>query len=170
MTRKMQKKPDDFSLSLSLCVCVCCRRFTDLWPRSFKSVGLFLNMFFSPLDSEGRALLDLRCHFTQDYLEEELDTNEGGESTSSNRSANGGPPVAPSEVNVDVKRKRSESERQANGGGAQAAKKAQHQPLTRRDSLKQEYMRKASIKHNFQPDHGFKGQMNAVSECAFHSF
>ena len=60
----------------SLTLIATCRRFVDLWPRSFKSVSLFLNMFLSPLDAEGRALLDLKCHFTQDYLEEEVPAGE----------------------------------------------------------------------------------------------
>ena len=131
----------------SLTLVATCRRFADLWPRSFRSIGLFFNMLFSPLDLEGRALLDLKCHFTQDYLDEELhvqgtDSNGAGEL---------------SQVRVDVLPTEEDSTRSEDGDASFV-----QQPLTRRDSLKQEYMRKASIKHNHQPDHGFKGQMNAV--------
>ena len=91
--------------------------------------------------------MDLKCHFTQDYLDEELhvqgtDSNGAGEL---------------SQVRVDVLPTEEDSTRSEDGDASFV-----QQPLTRRDSLKQEYMRKASIKHNHQPDHGFKGQMNAV--------
>ena len=127
----------------SLTLIATCRRFVDLWPRSFKSVSLFLNMFLSPLDAEGRALLDLKCHFTQDYLEEEVPAGE----------VRGGGELSSHSVSVDVL-------------GADD-ERTSAPALTRRESLKQEYMRKASIKHNHQPDHGFKGQMNAVSPTRF---
>ena len=111
----------------SLTLIATARRFADLWPRSLKSLGLFVSMLFSPLDAEGRALLDLKCHFTQEYLEEDMPLPE---------------------------------EKGRNGHGNE------QKTLKRRESLKHEYMRKASIKHNHQPDHGFKGQMYAC-RCHF---
>ena len=138
----------------SLTLIATCRRFTDLWPRTLKSVLLFMGMLFSPLDIEGRALLDLRCHFTHDYLEEKVKADEAygiGNRSGGNQGSE------LTEVSVQV----AGSDEDGTGNGSP---QPDEQPsLTRRESLKREYMRKASIKHNRQPDHGFKGQMNAVS-------